>query len=75
MSKIAKVDNEAMNSLYASELTKAGVKFAADDDGKGTIHAPQAWEDHQEYLATLKSIMSEGVNGRASGNENDVLQD
>jgi hypothetical protein len=55
--KLAKVDAEAMNSLYASELTKAGIKTAADD--KGIINAPQAFEDHQSYLETLKSVMSE----------------
>ena len=56
--KLAKVDAEAMNSLYASELTKAGIKTAADDE-KGAPHDPQAFEDHSEYLETLKSVMSE----------------
>lgn len=56
--KIAKVDADAMNSLFASELTKSGVKFAASDD-KGIINAPQAFEDHDEYLETLKSVMAE----------------
>ena len=56
--KIARVDADAMNSLYASELTKAGVKVAADDD-KGAPHDPQAFEDHAEYLATMKSVMAE----------------
>lgn len=55
--KIAKVDADAMNRLYASELTRMGVKFAADD--KGIINAPQAFEDHAPYLETLKAVMAE----------------
>jgi hypothetical protein len=55
--KIAKVDASAMNKLYGSELTRMGVKVAADD--KGIIDAPQAFEDHAEYLETLKSVMAE----------------
>jgi hypothetical protein len=57
--KIAKVDADAMNSLYGSELTRMGVKYAATDD-KGAPHDPQAFEDHAEYLETMKSVMSEG---------------
>ena len=68
--KIAKVENEAMNSLYASELTRAGVKIAADD--KGIINAPQAFKDHAEYLETLKSVMSEKDTDSAA---NDPLAD
>jgi len=71
--KIAQVDAQAMNSLYASELTKAGVKFAAADDNKGIINAPAAFEDHAEYLATLKSVMSE--DSKSDFNENDPIQD
>jgi hypothetical protein len=69
--KLAKVDAEAMNSLYASELTKTGIKTAADD--KGIINAPQAFEDHQSYLETLKSVMAE--DSRSDFNENDPIQD
>jgi hypothetical protein len=57
--KIAKVDAEAMNSLYASELTRMGATKTAADDEKGAPHDPQAFEDHSEYLETLKSVMSE----------------
>jgi len=58
--KIAQVDAQAMNSLYASELTRMGAatKTAADDE-KGAPHDPQAFEDHAEYLETLKSVMAE----------------
>ena len=73
MSKIAKVDNYAMNSLYASELAKAGLKTAADD--KGIINAPTAFEDHAEYLETLKSIMSEDKGGKFGGAPNDPIAD
>lgn len=74
MSKIAKVDNDAMNSLYASELTKAGLKFAADNE-KGAPHAPQAFEDHQSYLETLKSVMSEDKGGKFGESPNDPIAD
>jgi hypothetical protein len=56
--KIAKVDAEAMNSLYASEVSRMGVKTAASDDN-GAPHDPQAFEDHADYLATLESVMKE----------------
>ena len=59
--KIAKIDNENMNSLYGSEFARlAGKapKTAADDD-KGAPKDPQAFKDHEEYLATLKSALSD----------------
>jgi hypothetical protein len=52
MAKIAKADNDAMNSLYAGELKKAGVKVASEED-------PQAFEDHKEYLATLENVLAD----------------
>lgn len=58
--KIARIDAEVMKSLYASELTKAGFKLAAaSDDRNGAPEAPQAFEDHSEYLEVLKSVMSD----------------
>jgi len=69
--KIAKVDADAMNSLYASELNKKGIKNASDD--KGIIHAPQAFEDHEEYLATMKSVMAE--DSKTDFNPNDEISD
>jgi hypothetical protein len=70
--KIAKVDAEAMNSLYASELTKAGIKVAADDE-KGAPHDPQAFKDHAEYLETMKSVMAE--DSKTDFQPNDPIQD
>ena len=70
--KIAQVDADAMNSLYASELKKAGVKYAAADEN-GAPHDPQAFEDHAEYLETMKSVMAE--DGRNDGNPNDPIAD
>ena len=70
--KLARIDAEAMNSLFASELTKAGIKTAASDD-KGAPHDPQAFEDHAEYLATLKSVMSD--DSKEMGDANDPLVD
>ena len=61
--KIAKIDNDAMNSLYAGEFGKlAGQsKTATTDwqDDKGAPKDPQAFADHSEYLATLKSVLAE----------------
>ena len=70
--KIAKIDADAMNSLYASELTRMGVKKAADDE-KGAPHGPQAFEDHSEYLATLKQVMREDK--KTDFSPNDPIQD
>ena len=70
--KIAKIDADAMNSLYASELTRMGAKTAADDE-KGAPHDPQAFEDHSEYLETLKSVMSEDK--KTDFSPNDPVQD
>jgi hypothetical protein len=55
--KIAKVDAAAMNKFYGAELSRMGLKVAADD--KGGPHDPQAFEDHAEYLETLKAVMAE----------------
>jgi hypothetical protein len=70
--KIAKSDADAMNSLYGSELNRMGVKYAASDD-KGAPHDPQAFEDHSEYLETLKAVMSEDK--KTDGAPNDPLTD
>jgi hypothetical protein len=68
--KIAKVDADAMNSLYASELGKTGIKSAAAvDDRNGAPDAPQAFEDHAEYIATMKSVMAEDKNTDFSPND------
>lgn len=48
--KIAAADANAMNSLYASEVKKAGVKTAADE---------QAFTDHKDYVSTLEAILSD----------------
>lgn len=51
MGKIAQADAKIMNSLYASELNKGGVKVAGSED-------PQAFEDHKEMMAKLKDVLS-----------------
>lgn len=56
--KIAAVDAEAMNSLFASELGKMGGKTAADNDSPTPSDA-QAFKDHAEYLSTLESILKD----------------
>ena len=72
--KIAKIDAAAMNSLFKSELSRMGGKIAADDEN-GAPHDPQAFEDHQSYLETLKSIMTEDKGGKFDGALNDPIAD
>lgn len=61
--KIAKIDAENMNSLYASEFDRlSGSKSAAAGDVKdqnGAPEAPQAFKDHDEYLNTLTAVLKE----------------
>lgn len=49
--KIAAPDANAMNRLYAQELTASGVKTAAGD--------LQAFDDHEKYVDVLESILSD----------------
>jgi hypothetical protein len=59
--KIAKVDADNMNALYAGEYEKlAGSKVAANGDVRdqnGAPEAPQAFKDHDEYLDLLQSAL------------------
>lgn len=74
--KIAKLDADAMNSLYANEFARiAGKpKTAADwQDDNGAPKGEQAFKDHKEYLDTLKSVMSSDDSTDFA--PNDVLQD
>lgn len=59
--KIAKIDADNMNSLYASEYGKlSGDKTAADvKDQNGAPEAPQAFADHKEYLEVLQSALKD----------------
>lgn len=59
--KIAKIDADAMNSLYAGEYTRmGGSKQAADvKDQNGAPEAPQAFKDHEEYLDTVTAVLKE----------------
>jgi hypothetical protein len=70
--KIAKVDAEAMNSLYGSELTKVGVKLATDKEGPKD---PQAFEDHADYIKTVESVLKESENVGGSKDPNDKIAD
>ncbi len=75
--KLAKVDAEAMNSLFAGELAKVGMKIAADavTDEKGAPHDPQAFEDHKEYLENIKSALKESGSVDGSKDPNDKVLD
>ena len=61
--KIAKIDADAMNSLFASEIERmTGEKTAAAGDVRdqnGAPEAPQAFKDHDEYLGTLTAVLKE----------------
>ncbi len=74
--KIAKVDNEAMNALYGVEFARlAGRKIAdkVQEGEAGYTQDPQAFADHEAYLATLKSILSE--DDSSDFDPNDSLKD
>lgn len=71
--KIAQVDAQAMDSLYASELTRMGSKVAAADDEKGAPHDPQAFKDHAEYIETMKSVLAEDA--KTDFEPNDTIKD
>lgn len=59
--KIAKVDADAMNSLYAGEYERiSGSKIAVDvKDRNGAPEAQQAFKDHGDYLDTLTAVLKE----------------
>jgi hypothetical protein len=60
--KIAAQDATAMNSLYAGELGRLGLKVAqkdAKDSAAGQSHDPQAFADHQNYMDILESVLKE----------------
>jgi len=73
--KIAKIDADAMNSLYAGEFQRmAGTKVAVDvKDQNGAPEAPQAFKDHDEYLETLQAVLKE--DGSQDHDPNDVFKD
>jgi hypothetical protein len=70
--KIAAVDKTAMDALYAEDFKRVA---AASDvkDQNGAPEDPQAFEDHEEYLATLENVLSEDK--KNSFEPNDVNQD
>jgi hypothetical protein len=72
--KIAKVDAENMNSLYAAELEKLGAKVAAKDD-TGQPKDIQAFQDHEDYLGTLEAAFKEDKKAEGSFDPNDKIQD
>jgi hypothetical protein len=72
--KIAKTDAQAMDSLYSGEFSRlAGKKTADWQDEKGAPKDPQAFKDHEEYMATLKSVLSDDAG--QDGDPNDPLKD
>jgi hypothetical protein len=72
--KIARIDAENMNGLYAAELEKLGAKAAAKDD-TGQPKDIQAFKDHEEYLRTLEAAFKDDKKAEGSGDPNDVLVD
>jgi hypothetical protein len=53
--KIAANDNEAMNNLFAEELSKTGSKVAAGEK-------LQCFDDHKDYVDTLETVLSDDKN-------------
>lgn len=70
--KIASIDKTAMDTLYAEDFKRVA---AASDvkDQNGAPEDPQAFEDHEEYLTTLQSVLSEDK--RNDWEPNDVSLD
>jgi hypothetical protein len=67
MSKIAKADREAMNSLTAGEITRISKgKIAADAN-------TDAFSDHKEYVAIVENVLSEDK--KEAFSPNDELKD
>lgn len=72
--KIAKIDADAMDSLYTSEFSRlTGRKNADWQDDKGAPKSEQAFSDHKEYLETLKSVLSS--DGSTDFDPNDPTKD
>ena len=68
--KIAAVDKTAMDELFKADFARV----AADvKDQNGAPEDPQAFEDHEEYLATLEGVLKEDK--RNDWEPNDVSQD
>jgi len=68
--KIASVDKTAMDALYKADFARV----AADvKDQNGAPEDPQAFEDHEEYLATLEGVLKEDK--RNDWEPNDVQLD
>ena len=64
--KIAAVDAEAMNNLFAEELTKTGSKVSAGEK-------LQCFDDHKDYVSTLESVLSDDKND--AWEPNDMILD
>jgi hypothetical protein len=72
MAKIAKQDAIAMSNLLASEHKR--LKIATDvADQNGAPKAPQAIEDHKEYMDIVKDVLAE--NDKTSWDPNDIELD
>lgn len=70
--KIAAVDKQAMDALYVEDFKRVA---AAQDvrDQNGAPEDPVAFEDHEEYLATLENVLSEDK--KNAFDPNDVKND
>ena len=74
--KLAKADNEAMNRLFASELSKAGIKTAAaEESDAGRSDDPQAFKDHEDYIKTVEDAFKSDKKVEGGKDPNDVLFD
>lgn len=65
MAKIAAIDNNAMNMLYAQEARTAGMKVAGEKE--------DLFADHKEYVTLLEETLKEDK--KDSWAPNDMLLD
>ena len=69
--KIAKVDAEAMNTLFAGEFTRLAGKADTKEEGPTPADA-QCFKDHDEYLKLIETTLKADAK---MGGENDPLID
>lgn len=70
--KIAAVDKQAMDALYAEDFKRVAGKVDVRDLN-GAPEDEVAFSDHEEYLSTLENVLSEDK--REGFSPNDELQD
>jgi len=77
--KIAAVDAENMNQIYSSEYSRIAKREKVADlvveKDLARSADPQAFKDHDEYLAVLEEVIKEDKKSEGSFDQNDVVLD